>query len=73
LEDLRKEQISSLPTTGSDAAVAVEVSGRQYDVVVSYCVRNEFCASASNRHLALNVQYQGATWYEVETVFTQLR
>jgi len=72
MEELRQVNPGSLPTSGSAATQVVTVGNRDYEVVVSYCRRNEYCGSDS-RHLAAEVQFGGRVIYTVETVYTRLR
>ena len=72
LDDLRSQDPSSMPSSGSSAATSVPAGDRIYSVVTSYCLQASYCASANIRHLKVEVSYKGNLVYSVETVFTKL-
>lgn len=73
IDQLRFNDVDTMPTTGSDAARTVSMDGtRNYDVIVSYCVDNDYCTSNDVRHISLVVTFQGGTVYSTETIFTDL-
>jgi prepilin-type N-terminal cleavage/methylation domain-containing protein len=71
MEALRLENPADLPTSGQSAPQLITVAGREYQVVVRYCVKGEYC-NAGSRHLAVEVSEGGHPVYAVETVYTQL-
>ena len=72
LDELRLEDPSSLPSSGSDAATEIQVGTRTYSVVASYCEDSTFCGSET-RFITVRVSYLGEEVYEVSTVYTELR
>ncbi len=72
LDELRLEEPSVLPSSGSDPAVNVTVGTRSFSVVASFCEDNTYCG-ANIRHITVRVTYQNEEIYEVNTVYTQLR
>lgn len=73
LDDLRTEDPTSLPTTGTTGPVEIVMGPRTYDVYTTYCAQSSFCSSVTTRHLRLNIRYHNREVYRVDTVFTQLR
>lgn len=73
LDDIRLNDITVLPMSGSAAPVNVNVDGRDYSVVVRYCVTASYCNPTSTRHLTVEVAYRDDTKYRTQTVYTQLR
>lgn len=72
LDDLRFEDISTLPKTGTDSPRTVtSQSKRQYKVYVTYCKTSQYCSSESVRQLHVRVEFKSRTVYETETVFTE--
>ncbi|MCI5066488.1 hypothetical protein MRY87_12260 [bacterium] len=72
LDDIRLEDPSSLPATGSDADRTVAVGEREFVVAVSYCEDGTYCG-ATTRFITTRVSYRGEEIYEVSTLYTQLR
>ncbi len=70
LDQMRSQDISNLPNTGSDPAVEVTRDSKTYNVVVSYCQDSSFC-STNTRHLTADVSYKSKDIYSVETVYTK--
>lgn len=73
LDEMRVRDPASFPSTGSDAARNVIISGRTYQVIVSYCAISTLCPAPTTRHLRATVMYRGKKRYEVDTVFSQLK
>lgn len=71
MEGLRLQDPADLPDSGSSAPQLLTISDREYQVVVRYCVKDEYC-DTSSRHLEVEVSHGGRTVYAVETVYTQL-
>lgn len=72
MDELRLMDITSLPTSGSSAQTRA-VGARTYTITTSYCVIPAYCATASTRHLQVQVAHRGRDIYAIETIFTQLR
>ena len=73
MEALRLQDPISMPTSGSSAAQLITVDDREYSITTHFCERSEFCASTGvSRHIRVEVQHDGDTIYEIETVYTQL-
>lgn len=72
MEALRQVDPAALPTSGSSPVQTVTVGDHDYEILVRYCTRNEYCNSRS-RQIELEVSYAGKTVYDVETVYTRLR
>ncbi len=73
LDNVRLQDISALPTSGSSAPQSVVVGNHTYTVVIKYCLDVTMCALTSTRHLTVDVDYNSERVFETETVFTQLR
>ena len=73
LDQLRLATPSTLPASGSSAALNVAVGSRTYQVVSSFCENATFCTTVNNRHITVRVNYKNEQIFETETVYTQLR
>ncbi len=73
LDQLRLLDPITMPASGSDPAENIVVGTRTYSVVTSYCSDVTYCNTNNNRHILIQASYKGQVFYEVETVFTQLR
>ncbi len=71
MEALRLENPADLPTSGQSAPQLITVAGREYQVIVRYCVKDDYCNTGA-RHLEVEVSHGGRAIYAVETVYTQL-
>lgn len=71
LDNYRVSEVVNLPTTG-DVTSTQTIGNRTYDITVSFCVNDAYCASEM-RHLIITVKGSGTTYAEIETVFTQLK
>ena len=73
IDNLRRQDISAMPTTGSDAARTISMnSKRDYDVIVSYCTTPALCSSANTRQVLFEVKRKGEVVFTTESVFTYL-
>ena len=72
LEARRRLDPYLFPDSGQSAPETVSLDGRDYEVIISYCVLPEFC-SLNSRHLIVEVSYDGRRLYSAESVFTKLR
>ena len=76
LESLRQQDFSSWPANG--AVVTAGSGGRDYGVVVNYCLQGQDgvkpdapCLSEGQiRHVLLEAKYGGEVRYELETAYT---
>ena len=73
LDDLRSQNISNLPTSGSGALQNVVISGRTYAVTPSYCVTASECTSVNIRGIRVSVSYKSQLKYLVNTVYARLQ
>ncbi len=71
-DELRIEEITSLPSSGISGPEDVVVNGRTYQVTTSYCSVSPYCSSGNNRHVLVSVEYKNEEMFSAETVFTQL-
>lgn len=72
LDALRLEDPAAMPMIGTSAPQLIMVGELQYEVITRYCADNTYCNTES-RHLIVEVQRDGRTIYDVETIYTQLR
>jgi type II secretory pathway pseudopilin PulG len=72
LEERRRAEIASLPTSGSSGIALVTVGNREFEVVEHYCTRAEYCGDET-RHVLVEVSYGGRPIVDVASVFTELR
>lgn len=73
LDGIRLQDITALPMNGAAAPQTINVDGRNFSVVVRYCLDSSYCTVTSTRHLTVETSYRGVRKFETETVFTQLR
>ena len=73
LDELRFLPIGSIPASGTEGPTDIMIDGRTFSVVTSYCENAAYCDSANNRHITVNVSYNGEEKYEVQTVYTRLQ
>lgn len=73
LDDIRSQNISLLPTTGSGAPINVTMAGKTFVVTPSYCVTPSDCTSANVRGIRVNVSYLGQVKYVLDTIYARLQ
>ena len=73
LDDLRTQDPATFPTTGAAPVVNVPFGERTYEVHVFYCTDDTYCSSANVRQLHTEVRLNGTIFYQVDTVYAQLR
>ena len=73
LDELRVQDPSTMPTSGSDAVRTLIVGDRIYSVAVSYCSPATYCTSSHIRSIHVGVTHAGKSQYQVDTVYSQLR
>lgn len=71
LDRLRRTDPSGLPSTGSTTETPT-VMGYTYQARIYYCETSSYC-DTTTRQLRVEVNYNGKTVYNVETVYTQFR
>ena len=72
VESLRRDDPSTLPSSGSSAIQVVTVGERDYETITHYCVQTSYCATNA-RHLIIEVRHGGQEIYSIETVYTALQ
>lgn len=72
LEELRERDPATLPETGTVGPQVIPVDTRAYEVTSWYCLAPEYCGDSS-RHVLIEVNYGGRTFFSAESVLTQLR
>lgn len=73
LDDYRLINPTTLPLSGSTAAVDLTIGSRTYQATTSFCVNTAFCATGNSRQLTVVIRYRGQALYEAETVYTLLQ
>lgn len=71
LDELRLVDPATMPTNGSVVG-SYDAGDRSYSVTTFYCSNSTYCASATTRHLKVEVRYKNKLMYSVETVYAQL-
>jgi hypothetical protein len=71
MEELRYEDPSTLPTSGT-RTTAASVGQHQFTIITHYCLNGNYCDD-STRHVVVRVEEDGRAVFETETVITQLR
>lgn len=72
VEDLRRQDMTELPSTGSSPVFFIELGSREFEGRIHYCPDPTYCTPGS-RFLVVEIFFGGRTVYRVETVFTQLQ
>ena len=72
LDQLRTQDITALPTSGTGSAENIVVDGKTFAVTVTYCPIATYC-STSQRSVRARATFRNKIIYEVDTVFAQLR
>ena len=75
LDELRVDDPSTFPVTGSDPTRNVTIGNRIYAVVISYCsgASAAYCTSNNIRAVHATTRLHGTVQHEIDTIFTQLR
>lgn len=73
LDSLRVEDPSTWLAEGAGDAQEITVNGHHYTIEPTFCARDSYCTSRNIRQLSLVVKKNGQPYYEIETVFTQLK
>lgn len=73
LDELRSADPSSLPVGGSGVSQTVSVGEHTFEVAPRYCVNEALCSSPSIRQIRITVSRGNKVWYQVDTVYAQLR
>ncbi len=72
LDELRTKDPFTLPTSGTTSNT-INVGGRNFTVLVTYCSIGSYCSTPSIRTLSARVTYRNENLYAVDTIFTQLK
>ena len=70
LDELRQSDAASLPQNGTQTLAQVTHLGKQYTPKITYCQDATYC-DANSRHIKIEVDQDGRSIYEAETVFTK--
>ena len=71
IDDVRFKPIESIPNTGGEGPIRITSNTRRtFDVYLTYCSDEQYCSSPTLRQFDVRVDYQGATIYRTQTVFT---
>ena len=73
LDELRVSDPSTFPTGGGTTTKTIPIGGKNYDVTATYCADATYCTSNNLRYIEIEVKHNNQTYYEVDTIFTQLR
>jgi len=73
LDDIRSQNISLLPTTGSGTPQSIVISGRTFLVTPSYCVTPSDCSTPNIRGIRVSVSYKSQIKYVLDTVYARLQ
>lgn len=72
LDDYRMEDPNALPLSGSEAQ-NITIGSKTYNTMTYFCETAAYCASASVRQLRTEVRYNSRVYYNIETIYAQLR
>ena len=72
LEERRRDDVETIPSTGSSDVATVAVGDREFEVIEHYCTQPGFCGDET-RHVMVEVSYGGRQILNVASVYTQLR
>ncbi len=70
LDEIRQSDAASLPNSGTQTLTQVTHLGKPYIPKVTYCQDASYC-DANSRHIKIEVNQDGRSVYEAETVFTK--
>lgn len=70
LDEIRQSDAASLPSNGTQTLAKVTHLGKEYTPKVTYCQNTTYC-DANSRHITIEVDQDGTSVYEAETVFTK--
>ncbi len=73
LDDLRSQNISTLPTSGNGPVQNVVIAGRTYAVTPTYCLTVSECSSVNIRGIRVSVSHKNQVKYLVNTVYARLQ
>lgn len=73
LDKLRTQDPADLPNGGASMTEYVVIPPRTYAVKVTFCGDMTYCTAPTVRFLQTVVSLHGRTYYEVDTLFSQLR
>lgn len=72
LDELRFEDVTSMPSSGSVGPTNVVVGDKTFQVVRTFCGTASYCTSNRIRHIRVEVSYRERVIYGIETVYTDL-
>lgn len=79
MDELRRVDISTLPSTGSTTTLpsglsttSVDRSNKGYSATIFYCENATYCGSEA-RHIRVQVRHHGQTVHQVETVYSRIQ
>jgi prepilin-type N-terminal cleavage/methylation domain-containing protein len=73
LDSYRVVDPSSLPSSGSVTEANIVIGSYTFSPTTSFCSQASYCITNNNRHIKVDIAYDGENTYTVETVFTKLR
>jgi prepilin-type N-terminal cleavage/methylation domain-containing protein len=72
MEEHRRVDPATLPSSGSSSIQLMSVGKRDYEVVAHYCIASALCDHQS-RHITIEAGFGNETLLTIEAVFTKLR
>ncbi len=72
LDELRLTDPTTLPSSGSTAQT-ITLNEKDYSIYTTFCPETTYCSTANNRHIRIQILWEGTQYFQTETVFTQLR
>lgn len=73
LDEIRVQDPTSLPSSGSSSPVTVDIGGKPYFVTITYCQNTTYCSAPTIRVIRADVVHNGQNVFSTETVYAQLR
>ena len=73
LDVYRVQDPAILPQSGSSPEQFLTIGGRTYSVVAYFCEQAIYCQSNRVRQIRAAVHYQNKKFYEVQTIYSQLK
>ena len=73
LDAYRVQNPADLPSSGSVSESDIVVGSYTFEPTTTFCEQASYCLTNNNRHIKVEIEYDGETMYTVETVFTKLR
>lgn len=73
LDELRVLDPATFPGAGASTTKTFSINGKSYLATATYCSPSTYCTSGNIKAIHVRVTHNSTVYYEVDTVFTELR